>query len=329
MTDVILVGAGGFGRCWWDALQRHPRTRVVGIVEPDDEAASAALDFFRPSGAVHLREADPWKSLAPDWVLDCSPFPNRERHSARAFEADAHLLAAKPLAATLEAGRSIVAHARRASRRVVVAQQMRYFPCFQHVRHLLQQGRIGKVQHCSVTMRLDGRGWVPGMAWRLAMDNPLLLEAGIHHYDLLRHVLSADLVMESTHAWRPAWSPFVGRSEVSAMLRTEGGVPVDYRGSFSPAADEAPVRFDSGWRIVGESATITVVDGGVYVDGEPDGPERSPEPVPLEVLNEALLNDLWAEQPTETALALEGESNVRSLALVQQSIDDVSAQDGR
>jgi predicted dehydrogenase len=253
-------------------------------------------------------------------MIDSSPFPHRRANAAWAFAAGLDLLAAKPLGGSLAEARDIVRAARRHHRHVAVAQQMRYFPCFIMLRDMLARRAYGAVRAVEIRMALDGRGWRPGMQWRLSMTQPLLLEAAIHHFDLIRWCLGTEVDDVAAAAWNPHWSPFDGGATVAALMRTCEGVPVTYGATFAPGPGEALVRFDSGWRVTCDEAVITVHDGGVYVDGVETQTRSTPDPVSLDGLNLELFN-VWLDARANGVDApFSGEDNLASMAILDRAL---------
>jgi predicted dehydrogenase len=332
MTDrVVLVGAGGFGETWWPALAAfRDRVDVVAVVDPDETTRTrAAARFAVPAGHCASRlDRDLLRDSGASVVIDSSPPPYRAENVVTGLAHGAHVLAAKPLGRSLAEASALVSAAATPGALAVV-QQMRYFPCFTELRRLVTGGEYGPVVAASVRMALDGRGWVPGTAWRLRMDHPLLVEAGIHHFDLLRWCLGAELTVSGAVEWNPPWSPFRVGASVTALLTTEAGTPVRYDATFAPHPDAAPVRFDSGWEVVCRDALITVVNGGVYVDGTPTEVGPTDEPVPLEDLNQVLFAEWLAARDAGVAPPFTGADNLRSVALLDQAIAAVSRQEER
>ncbi|MEW2167477.1 Gfo/Idh/MocA family oxidoreductase [Streptomyces sp. NPDC007084] len=324
MERVVLIGAGGFGECWREPLESvSDQLTVIGIVDPDPEARSGGRRHYGlgPDAAVAELE-DELSAWKPTIVIDSSPFPHRSGNVGKAFAAGADVLAAKPLGVSLEQARHMVTAAASARRELVVAQQMRYFPCFLALRDLITGGRLGRLRAVRIRMALDGRGWEPGTHWRLGLEQPLLHEAGIHHFDLMRWVLSSELTLGSLVSWNPPWSPFTGDATVTGLLRTAENVPVVYEATFAPAEDAEGVRFDSGWEIVTDQATVRVDNGGLFLDGRPvEGVAVQDEPVPLEVLNTSLLHTWLTCRQQGTSPPFTGEDNLRSMALLDRALE--------
>lgn len=324
MERVVLIGVGGFGECWRKPLESSSdQLTVVGVVDPDAEARASGQRHYglEPDAAIPELgdELSEWK---PTIVIDSSPFPHRLDNVSKAFAAGADVLAAKPLGVSLEQARHMVTEAAAARRELVVAQQMRYFPCFLALRDLINSGRLGRLRVVRIRMALDGRGWEPGMHWRLGLEHPLLHEAGVHHFDLMRWVLASELAVGSLVSWNPPWSPFSGDATVTGLLRTAENVPVVYEATFAPAEDEEAVRFDSGWEIVTDQATVRVNNGGLFLNGRPvEDVVVQDEPVPLEVLNTSLLKTWLACRQEGTSPPFTGEDNLRSMALLDRALE--------
>jgi predicted dehydrogenase len=192
---------------------------------------------------------------------------------------------------------------------------------------IIIEHRTRRVHLARIRMALDGRGWVPGMAWRLAMDHPLLLEAGIHHFDLMRFVFSTEFTDVSAVSWNPPWSPFAGDTTVCAVLHAEDGPVVTYDATFAPVSGAEPVRFDSGWEVVCSGGTLTVHDGGLYLDGALIGGAPAAEPTSLEELNRALLADWRRTRIDDIESSISGRANLASLEMVAAAIDSCSGKE--
>jgi predicted dehydrogenase len=230
------------------------------------------------------------------------------------------VLVAKPMAVDLPTATAMVELAGRHGVALAVAQQMRYFPCFLALREAVRSRRYGAVRAVRVRMALDGRGWTPGSEWRLAMADPLLLEAGIHHFDLVRWCLDTEVADVRAVSWNPSDSPFHGDASVSAVLRTREGAGVDYSASFAPR-EEPVVRFDSGWTVFCEGGLLTVRDGGLYVDGVPTEVGSTDAPASLEDLNALLLREWLDSRAEDVRPHFDGADNLKSLAVMQAAID--------
>jgi predicted dehydrogenase len=321
-VNAVLVGSGGFGLTWWEPLAAHAdRVQVVAVVDPDPTArARAARHFALPADRARKElDAELLREVAAGLVIDSSPPPFRKAHALTTLRQDVSLLAAKPLGWSLATAEEIVA-AGRWPHSVSVVQQMRCFPCFAALRELLRAQPHGPVLAVSVRMALESHGWASGMDWRIEMDHPVFLEAAIHHLDLMRFCLGTELSVLGAAEWNPPWSPFKNGGAVAVLLRTREGTPVRYEATLAPREGEPLVRFDSGWEVVCQGARITVVDGGVFIDGECVGVPTTPRPAPLHELNSVLLAQWLRARETGRPVPVSGQDNLRSMRLLDEAM---------
>lgn len=294
MTSALVCGAGGFGLTWTTALSRAG-VDVVGVIDP----SATAIQEFRAQLTANVPAFDSLseatEETSADFVLDSSPFSHRETNASLAFEAGMDLLGAKPLGGSLEQSERIIGLAGSMGRRVGVALQMRFFPCFLALKHVLRTAQFGRMRRAKIRMSLDGRGWIPGMEWRLKLANPLLLEAGIHHFDLMNWVFGDQPAVHGALASNPPWSPFAQNANFDAVLSVAGS-PVLYSGHFAPHPDTDSIRFDSGWRVECDDVVLRVESGGLFADGELIGGEVTQDPLGLDILNVEVLQR-WLDQP--------------------------------
>jgi predicted dehydrogenase len=322
---AILVGAGGFGRCWWDLLTRHPDVRVVAVVEPDPRARDEAARFFGlPATRCIASDGEPgWQDVQADFVVDCSPMWHHARHGLEAMRQGRHYLVAKPMAGTMREARQLCEAAASHGVLLAVAQQMRYFDCFRLLRELVAARALGEPLVAEVRMALDGRGWEPGTEWRLQMDHPVLMEAGVHHLDLIRWCLDEEFSVPSVNSWRAPGSPFTGDDCVSVHLAGAHGTRVCYQASFAPAP-EVPIRFDSGWDVHCEKGTIRVRDGSVLLLPVGQSPTRllagTGEPQSLEELNKALFTDFAEALRHGAKVSFDGADNLKTMRLLMDCV---------
>ena len=78
----------------------------------------------------------------------------------------------------------------------------------------------------------------------LTMVQPMLLEQSIHHLDLMRYCYDAEVEALTADTWRPSWSTYVDDCCVSALLRFENGLHLNYIGTWTSGWN----RFHFQWR---------------------------------------------------------------------------------
>jgi predicted dehydrogenase len=321
---AILLGAGGFGVEWWPALECLGVEVAAAADVSRDALAAAARRFRLPADRCLDGAGADWPAVEADLVIDSTPPWLHRDNARRAFARGLDVLVAKPMALDLLDARAMVADAECHGRRLLVAQQKRFHPAFLAVRRLVAEGVLGRPGAADVHLNVDGRGWVPGMAWRLEMEQPLLMDGAVHHFDLLRWVLGDEARRVMADSANPPWSPFRGDAWLAAIVEMRSGLRVTYRASWAPSGTPV-VAFFSGWRVEFERGWVEVRDGDVYVDGAcqhvlPPGGDPDLAALNVEVLRRFLAGG-------DEAAELSGRDNLRSLALLEAA--RASIQSGR
>jgi predicted dehydrogenase len=95
------------------------------------------------------------------------------------------------------------------------------------------------------------------------MDEPLIVDMAIHHFDQIRGILSLDPVSVAAHSWNPPWSRFKGNACTNALFKMQGGANVIYNGSWVSQGWET--TWDGEWRIQGDEGEIIWKDNEVLI----------------------------------------------------------------
>lgn len=285
LNKLLLIGAGGFGVAWRDAILAND-CKVVGVVDINKKALKDAQDFFGLKNEQLYDPTDLWESCGADIVIDCSPFHFHYQNTERAFKKNMHVLTVKPLAEKKETALKMVSLVDQYKRKGMVAQQKRYYPVYMRLRELMKQKVIGQVENVSVNLYLSGLGWEPGFEWRSKLSQPTLYEAAIHHFDIFQSVFQIPLKKVFCHSSNPSWSPFEGDSTIYALLENEEGMTIQYNATFAPRHKNFTF-FDSGWELEGTDGVIKINNGKIFINEKEDiEMEESP---PLEDLNKIVL----------------------------------------
>ena len=72
----------------------------------------------------------------------------------------------------------------------------------------------------------------------------MMLEQSIHHLDLIRYCYDREVVQVMCRTWNPPWSMYAHDSNVHCLLTLEGGMEVNYLGTWTGGWDE--LQFE--WR---------------------------------------------------------------------------------
>jgi predicted dehydrogenase len=238
MKRMIQVGVGGYGRTWLDTVaQFSDRASYAALVDTDQPtlaAASARTGVPDSRCFSSLRQA--LEAVDADAVLCVVPPAHHEPVLVEALDAGLHVLSEKPIADTMEASRRIVERGRGAKGTFMVSQKGRFHPWVRRFRQAVQAEELGPLSHLTLHYRAPLFRW--GLSgFRHRMDDPLLVEMSIHHFDLIRALLGRDPIDVAGFSWNTPWSEFAGDVAASLRFTMEGGVPVVYEGYCRSSGD--------------------------------------------------------------------------------------------
>lgn len=238
---ILQIGAGIRGRHWLDYVKAFTGTRCVGLVEPDagnQEKARALLGADVPivgdlDTALARVEADAALIVSPDTL--------HATQALRCLEKGLTVLIEKPFTPSVAEAAAVLAKAAEVGRQVIVAEQYRFWAAERTVRKLLEEGRIGRVDHCTFVDHRAMRAASEG-PWLATVDYPQLQAVAVHHFDSLRMWFGSPQAL-AVKAWRAPWSDYRG-FECSQALVDFGTVQVSYLGTMSAPRYGCAVRID-------------------------------------------------------------------------------------
>lgn len=182
---LVVVGFGAIGRHHARNLHEMSEVDFIGVVDPSENARQDAERLgYRAFASV-------------DEILDrrvtaaVLSVPT-SLHYALALEllgAGVALLIEKPIAATLEQGREIIALARRRDLPLMVGYVERFNPAVLAAQRLINDGLVGKPLH--IASRRVG-----GMPIRIT-DANVLVDIGVHDIDCMSFLLQKNLTLMS------------------------------------------------------------------------------------------------------------------------------------
>ena len=117
------------------------------------------------------------------------------------------------------------------------------------------------------------------------LDQPLLVDMAIHHFDLMRYVLDQDASRMYCWTWNPAWSKFQSPPAGAAIITFEAGTVVSYRGSWISRGPITP--WAGEWRMELEGGEVVWTSRSLLDDDSSDRVEirsRGGEATPVELV---------------------------------------------
>jgi predicted dehydrogenase len=171
------------------------------------------------------------------------------------LEAGLHVLVEKPFAPTLADAQLLVEEARMRDLILMVSQNYRFFPAPRTIAAMVHESALGRLFEVSIDFRRYSTAGASGRGRHHLEEQPLLVDMSIHHFDLLRLILSREPQRIYCEAWNPEWTSFSGPAVAVASIVFEGGVVVSYRGSWISAAPVTP--WAGEWRMEFENGEVT------------------------------------------------------------------------
>ena len=325
---LVQLGLGGWGRNWVEEVTRAtPGVLPVAWVDPDPATRKRALaELDLPPERVFGSLGEALQAVDADAALAAVPLAVHGQATREALDAGLHVLVEKPFTDDLTEAHGLVALARERRRVLMVNQNYRWFPAPQHARTLLRAGAIGRPLACYLDFH-----FLFGSGYRyFFLDEPLLSDMAIHHYDTLRFVLRDEPVVVSCQSWSEPESPFKGRPAAIATIQFAKGALVSYRGSWISRGPTTP--YGGHWRIDGTRGTIEFTFRGAFEEREkqdrltlhrPDRPAERPRlpAMPCKDRKGALADFArWIEEGRPPEGVSSADDNLKSLALMFAAI---------
>jgi predicted dehydrogenase len=248
---VIQVGGGFWGSGWARVIAEFPETELVGVVDVSEAALDRTCDpLGLPQDKRFIALGDALVRVPADAALVVVP---PEAHAAVAIEcleAGLDVLVEKPLAPTVDEAAQIVHRADELARTIMVTQSFRFKRGPQTVRKLIAEGAVGAIE--AVDVRFAKAPQFGG--FREEMDEPLIVDMAIHHFDFMRGILGLEPSRVRARSFNPSWSWFRGNAAAFVQFETADGAHINYSGSWVSRNRET--TWDGSWEIQGTEGSI-------------------------------------------------------------------------
>lgn len=185
---ILVVGCGSIG-------SRHLRNLAslkmgpLLAYDPDPARSSKAAAFVGGTPIARIEQAP---ELAAAFI--CTPTSTHLASALVALERGAHLFIEKPIADSLEGVPELLSEARRRHRVVMVGFNLRFHPCLQRIKSLLEQGDIGRILGAKIEFGQYLPDWHPwddyrkGYSANRSLGGGIVLDA-VHEFDYARWLL--------------------------------------------------------------------------------------------------------------------------------------------
>jgi predicted dehydrogenase len=189
-----------------------------------------------------------------DFVLDLTIPDAHCTVTCAALNAGFHVIGEKPLAATMEQARKMVATSEKTGKLYMVSQSRRWNGIHTAIEHQLDKGTIGSL----TTLNCDFYIGAHFGGFRDEMASPLILDMAIHHFDMARMFCKQNPVSVFAQEFNPKGSWYKGDVAANVLFEMTNGVRFAYRGSW--CAEGCPTGWDGDWRFIGDKGTIVYSD---------------------------------------------------------------------
>src|SRR5437879_9714907 len=105
---------------------------------------------------------------------------------------------------------------------LMVSQNYRFFPAPRVIAWMVHESALGKLYAVEIDFRRYSTVGQNGRGRHHLEEQPLLVDRSIHHFDLLRMILSREPRRIYCEAWNPEWTAFSGPSVAVASIDFEG-----------------------------------------------------------------------------------------------------------
>jgi predicted dehydrogenase len=263
-VQLVQIGLGGWGRNWVEEVTRDtPGIQPVAWIDIDPAMRErAVVELELPPETVFASLEEALTRVAADAALVVVPLSAHAAVTRQALEAGLHVLVEKPFTETLEQARALAELADRRQRVLMVNQNYRWFPAPALARRLVREGALGDLIACYLDFHLYF-----GAGYRyFFLEEPLLSDMAIHHFDTLRFVLDDEPVEVSCRSWAGPGTPFAGHPAAVATMRFAKGTVVSYRGSWLTHGPGTP--YGGHWRLDGSRSTVEFSFRGAFQERE-------------------------------------------------------------
>ena len=255
MIRIVQMGVGVRGEKWAQIIREEPNSVNVGYVARRLPVLKQRVAEFGEEGVPCFNDfSQALDETQPDAVVLVTPPEGHHEQIMLCFERGIHVLAEKPLTEDMAEAIELVGEADRRNLQLMVGMNFRYLPTHVTTKRFIDEGQFGEPSFAqfSYLRHRDGRR-ADLNKYCLTMEQPMLLEQSIHHLDLLRFCYGREVEWVLADTWNPSWSTYQDDSNVSVLLCFEGGLRVNYLGTWTAGWN----KFDFRWR--------TDCSGGVLI----------------------------------------------------------------
>ena len=246
---VVLVGYGPRGKIWSKILKKNKNVKLVAICDVNLKTKnkdSKKIPFY-------LKIENAIFENNPDFIVLSTPPASRMKDLKVCAKYKLPVLVEKPLAVNINEAKKLVRFMNRNKLLMMVGLNFRYLPSTIEKIKLIKLKKVGKPNFA----RFVYERWRDGKLMRLnkyplLMDQPMLWEQSIHHFDLIRYVYNSEIKSVYATTSNPPWSMYKDDTNVNAILELKNKIIINYVGNWQ--SNSKSLNFE--WRTDCENGII-------------------------------------------------------------------------
>lgn len=186
-VPFALVGYGNIGRRHADHILQNKEAKLIAICDNDPDRSGSipeGVPFYNDLGTMV-------KDIRAEVLCVCTPNYLHEAHTLIALKAGMHVVVEKPMAITPDSCNRMIKKAKETGKTIFAVKQNRYNQPVQEVKHLLDNGMLGRIYMIQVNCFWNrGDAYYAESAWRgeKAKDGGCLYTQFSHFVDILYYL---------------------------------------------------------------------------------------------------------------------------------------------
>ncbi len=229
---MAVIGTGVIGRLRAESVVEHEATELLGVADVNrvGAAETATRLATRPFGSYR----EMIDVLSPQAVIVSSPVTLHEEMCLYALDRGCHVLVEKPLSNSVESCRRILERAEEKGLALGVGFNHRFYPAIRFLKRVLEEGKIGAVDHVRIYGGHDG---LPNLRSDWMFKGELsgggsMMDIGIHMTDLARFVAGE---IESVYGASSGsiWKVPGSEDNAMAIFHAASGTPIIYQATWT------------------------------------------------------------------------------------------------
>ena len=221
--NFAILGCGVISNTHVKAIKSISNAQLLGVADVNYERAKSFADENQIKAYANYEEMLADKSI--DIVCICTPSGHHAPNAIQALKSGKHVVVEKPMALNTQSANEITTVANEVGKKVTVISQFRYSEDLIKIRQYVQEGRLGKISLCSLTMKYyRAPEYYSSSSWRgtLKFDGGgALINQGIHGVDMLDYLVGPIVDVDGRIA--TIFHNIEGEDTAVATFKTESG----------------------------------------------------------------------------------------------------------